>query len=453
MRGNIRKDHSSASGGVSRSALKKGNTAAAVGVFYVPQSSEDISPAGKPSSKASRGKAKIEEDESIDGEESGYQETGFDVTALSAAIEGISDKRPSSREKALNQLLSLMRGAHAKESLESLQDSYFESTQSGISKILSRPATSNEGESAMSVLCMLGLLIGPHEEAFFEKYSPVLTSLLESDDLQASALFALTFLSFICSDASNAQMADLCESILCEEAQAISVDVEVSEQLRVQAVASWTLLASRLDGGEILERSQERVFSVLAEMLEESSIEAKLAAGEGLSLLWEVADEIQPDANDASELSDLLCSEPGAVAKALVGLKHAAKESSRHVSKRDKKEQRHAFREFSSWIVNGQAPEEKVRFCGADYTARSFRELRLLADLRRVLGDCFERGVQIFPLVLDLIGLDARALQNESLLGEQTRKGSSVEKRRAAWRKQDRRYKGGETLPDSEDLY
>jgi len=44
-------------------------------------------------------------------------------------------------------------------------------------------------------------------------------------------------------------------------------------------------------------------------------------------------------------------------------------------------------------------------------------------------------------VVLDLVGIDATALQ-EGALGGQTRKGSGLEKRRDAHRKQDRRYKG-----------
>lgn len=68
----------------------------------------------------------------------------------------------------------------------------------------------------------------------------------------------------------------------------------------------------------------------------------------------------------------------------------------------------HTAREIAAFIVDGEAPEEGVRFTGVDYKACSFLQLRLLGDLRRVLGGCFERGLGVFPVVAEVRGVCLR---------------------------------------------
>lgn len=469
MRGEVRKQKSSSGGGVSRSSAKKGNSAAALGVFYVPQSSEappEKGPApkhGKGSGRGGgkgKGKGSREDDEDAENSDSDdggdvegsvlsmsgggtYQEQQFDVTALSECVEGLTDKRPSTRLKSITKLLSLIRGAAAVESIASLQDAYFETLQTSLVRVLARPGSPEEADAAGSVLCLLALITGPHEETFVDRYFPALVSLLEREEMSAPALFALSFITYICSD-NSARTLNLVEDILAEGAGSSSLPVDLEDlpdDCRAQAVKSWLLLAGVLEDAEVVSRARERVFCALAEQLDEANVELKLAAGEGLAFLWECAARLAPPDAEALEVAALLCSDATRAAKALAALTQASKESSKHMSKTDKKVQRHAFRAYTSFIVDGEPPGESVRFTGSDYSARSFRELRQLADLRRVLGDCFERALLVYPVVLDLVGIDASALQ-EGALGGQTRKGSGVEKRRDAHRKQDRRYKG-----------
>jgi hypothetical protein len=245
-------------------------------------------------------------------------------------------------------------------------------------------------------------------------------------------------------ESPGSQALNLCESLLCDDEDGVlSIDIdEVSEELRVQAVRSWCLLAGLLPAGEVVTRSRERVFVALLGMVLDAgtSSDTKQVAGEALAFCFECASAVSGDAQDAASLGETLCAVPELVQRTLTALQQAARESSRYISKKDRKEQRSAFREIVSYVVDGDAPEESVRFTGADFTARSFRELRLLGDLRRVLSDCFERGLVVYPLVLELIGLDPTEMQ-EVLSGTQVAKGSDREKRRAAYRKQDRRYK------------
>jgi hypothetical protein len=85
-----------------------------------------------------------------------------------------------------------------------------------------------------------------------------------------------------------------------------------------------------------------RVFSALVDLLEETSTEVKISAGECLGFLWETAldsglegGEQAPSGESAEELALRLLSEDSeTVSRALDVLNSTAKESSKKVSKK-----------------------------------------------------------------------------------------------------------------------
>lgn len=61
--------------------------------------------------------------------------------------------------------------------------------------------------------------------------------------------------------------------------------------------------------------------------------------------------------------------------------------------------QRAAFRDVENWIVNGEKPYESVRMKGAVLECTTFATLRLLEELREVLGDGFHSSLKVFPVI------------------------------------------------------
>jgi hypothetical protein len=50
-------------------------------------------------------------------------------------------------------------------------------------------------------------------------------------------------------------------------------------------------------------------------------------------------------------------------------------------------------------VVNGEHPEESVRMQGAVVEAASFATIRLLGELREVLGDGFQSSLKVYPIL------------------------------------------------------
>jgi len=265
--------------------------------------------------------------------------------------------------------------------------------------------------------------------------------------VQAQALFTLGFCCFIGRDVEQSQLWEYVEDMLCNGPD------DVSEVPFIQAARTWVLLAGVMDDMHVLERSQERVYEALSRILSEADdIEGRVTAGEGLAFLYEVADRVVPDAKSAAALNPSVCLQPAMADNTLKLLQAAAKESSKKVSKRDKKELRAALRAVEAWIFEAEPPEDSVQLQGATIVVSSFSRTFLLDDLKRVLGNGFQGALRNFDVVGEV--LEVQFLEDEVSPRRRVEKGSKAGKRRDIDRKQDRFYAGdgGGTYMESEDF-
>ena len=77
-----------------------------------------------------------------------------------------------------------------------------------------------------------------------------------------------------------------------------------------------------------------------------------------------------------------------------------SKESSKRISKKDRKEQRGEFRAIEDWLLKGEAlSEAPQRMQGAVLEVTSFKDLRTVDALRCVLGTGFHSSLRMYPVV------------------------------------------------------
>ncbi len=293
----------------------------------------------------------------------------------------------------------------------------------------------------MEVVALYCLLIGTDENEIFEQFEKVLTKNATDDygnELRVQAIATLSFVSFICSSDSNDRIMTFCEDVLCEESEG----TPVTSEMKARAIMSWLLLATVAPEEGVLERSKLRVFDAVSELLEDNESEVRIAAGIALATMWEFADAEAPGV-EYTVSGLVLCENPGSVSQAVVALQRIAKDSSKRVSKRDRKEQRAALRDVASWIVDGEPPTgETVRIQGAVLEMKTFKQMRLLEELREVLGDGLQSSLRVFPVLQDILGV---GYLTEDMDGDgqdsHVRKGGATEKLRSGYRKQDRKYR------------
>jgi hypothetical protein len=165
------------------------------------------------------------------------------VERLSEAVEKLAEKRPTTRESALKNLLKIFRGNN-QALVESVMN-YNETICSSLNKMLRRPASLTEGRLCLEVFCLLCLLDGPDSE-LHEEFEQILSKLVngssEFEELRTFAIAALAFSSYICSSEANYRVMTLCEDVLTGESEG----EPASSTLKARTASSSLLSSSSL---------------------------------------------------------------------------------------------------------------------------------------------------------------------------------------------------------------
>ncbi|KAJ1433359.1 interferon-related developmental regulator-domain-containing protein [Ochromonadaceae sp. CCMP2298] len=371
---------------------------------------------------------------------------------ISEAVEMLSEKRSSTRETGLESLITHFQssfGDASDLSIEGYQDTLTEQ----MLRMIRRPNSVKEGKLCIQLLCLLALYNGPEEDDFLNLFERPLQVLVDSasgslHDLSGPALSCLALISFVCGgvDASF-RVWGYCQRKLFNDKTAVgdagkAKAAEVA--VRAAAADAWALLATLRSGADVLASCRGDWGSLLQPLnviltSGASSIEAKVSAGKCLAYMWELADEASPGLETADS-GLLLCDDPEIIQETLNAVKTITKESSKRISKKDRKEQRAEFRDIEEWLLQGEAPSDSLRVQGAVLEIKSFGYMRLVEALKEVLGSGFHSSLRMFEVVRDMLGVEHMTDDMDGA-GEDRRveKGSSLDKSRSNYRKQDRR--------------
>lgn len=102
---------------------------------------------------------------------------------------------------------------------------------------------------------------------------------------------------------------------------------------------------------------------------------------------------------DATVSAELLCDDPNKVLDALSILTQAGNESTKRVNKKERKERKSAMKSVTSWVLEGNPPEEDpVCLQGGEAQLTSFGELRMMDALRAVLRGGVHSCLRVYPV-------------------------------------------------------
>lgn len=120
-------------------------------------------------------------------------------------------------------------------------------------------------------------------------------------------------------------------------------------------------------------------------------------------------------------------------------MRQIATDSSKKISKKDRKEQRTEFRAIEDYILHGHLPDETIHLQGCTITVNSFERMNIIDLLKLVMESGFQSVLRTFPVVCDVLEIDHLAEAHVgSGLDLKVGKGTSTEKSRANNRRQDR---------------
>lgn len=420
-------------------------------------------------------------------------------------LERLSSSHADERKESLAVFLRVVRNSVLTSGVQDcLLTSMMDTLRGALSRSINRLHSEEQEDEAvptMHLVCILGLVVGPDDDEFFEAFEAPLKKIVEcssvGETVQNLALFTLAFVSYICSSDTLAETLEYIEDLI------LNGPHEITDLPYLQACKSWILLSGALEQQEayVLRKSRSGLFGAVSSILENSfDAEGRTISGTCLAYLFEVAadfhshaheqqsfsgisplgtaeeeatpgsgdpipGEVEEDGFDSDEEEDrradhhiltaalnmtnedvsvdasramgkLLTGNDGLVERTLATLKAITKDSSKRVSKKDRKEQRAVFRDIESRVFDLTSPKEKVRFSGATVEVNSMQALTFLDSLRSVLGNGFQGALRSFPVLCDILNVQRLDPLDEVKSATRVAKGSKEEKKRMKARRE-----------------
>ncbi|XP_045718265.1 interferon-related developmental regulator 2 isoform X2 [Mirounga angustirostris] len=259
-----------------------------------------------------------------------------------------------------------------------------------------------KGEEQALAAAVLGLLCvqlgpGPKGEELFRSLQPLLVSVL-SDGTASPAARLHDLVS--CLNCLESVFSRSC-GVGGSTAPVVSASLH---GLLCAALQAWALLLTVCPSAHvshILDRQLPR----LPQLLSSESVNLRIAAGETIALLFELARDLEEDF--LYEDMEALCS----------ALRTLATDSNKYRAKADRRRQRSTFRAVLHFVEGGECEEESVRFGLEVLYVDSWARRRVYAAFKDVLGSGMHHHLQNNELLRDIFGLgpvlvlDATALK------------------------------------------
>ncbi|XP_048190735.1 interferon-related developmental regulator 2 isoform X2 [Perognathus longimembris pacificus] len=271
---------------------------------------------------------------------------------------------------------------------------------------------------AATVLGLLCIQLGPgaQGEELFRSLQPLLVAVIgDGTASPAARLHCASALGLGCYVAA-ADIQDLLSCLACLEgvfsrhcgaggsATAATVSPASIQGLLCAALQAWALLLTICPSSHV-SHILDRQLPWLPQLLASENVNLRIAAGETIALLFELARDLEEDFT--YEDMETLCG----------ALRALATDGNKHRAKADRRRQRSIFRAVLHFIEGGECEEEKVRFGFEVLYVDSWARHRIYAAFKEALGSGLHLHLQNNELLREVFGLgpvlvlDASALK------------------------------------------
>ncbi|KAG9472278.1 hypothetical protein GDO78_020505, partial [Eleutherodactylus coqui] len=358
---------------------------------------------------------------------------------LKEDIENLTDKSAKTRVAALGSLRLALSSQVLGDVLSERRVTFMDALERCLKK--GKDEEQSLAATVLSLLC-IQLGSGPEGEDVFHCLKPILISILTDSSAGVTARQSCAAALGLCCFIAASDVEDLvsCLSVL-EGILALLYSenngTPPSQQgLVCCAIQSWALLLTICPASQI-QKTLESHLPRLSGILASESVGLRIAAGESLALLYELARDLDEDFY--SEDTETLC----------VTLKQLATDSNKYRAKTDRRKQRSIFRDVLHYIENCDYQEETIKFGLEVMYMDSWARRRTYSSFKEALGSGVRHHLQhnevlrdIFslgpPLVLDAAAIKANKISraekhmfNSAAFKARTKARSRVRDKRA----------------------
>jgi len=365
---------------------------------------------------------------------------------LEEKIELLSEKSGLTREYALEHITKEMRANFLEEFLADRRVTLLEAAKRGLKK-------GSVKERQQSALCisLLSITLGADNGEVYRDASPVFDEVISNnslnDEARAAAFSALAMVAFISNNDEFATHKNL------EQCSAIFSDSRSSAALLVATLKAWSLLATTVSASYLHDDVIPVVLTRFVSLLQHDSVDVRLAAGEGIALIFEIARESEPDF-DLHRFGEFTHVD---IDNLLDALNELSSDKSRQRAKKDKAKQKTGFREITSSVEEGYYPSETLSFKHQKVEFDSWVKLTRLNALRDVLGEGLQVHFENNSVLQDIFGVRIdKSVKKTQLSAVEKRmlksQSSPLSKERTRNLKQQRAIKGSRFAHEDDEV-
>ncbi|RKP14516.1 interferon-related developmental regulator-domain-containing protein [Piptocephalis cylindrospora] len=323
---------------------------------------------------------------------------------LNQALEDLGEKRTTVREEALSQLTTVLCRRYTASVLESQQETVVDS----LKRCIQKGKTQKEGVEAAKALSVVYITLGPDLGMYDDLSLPLKYQISHAKrpGLQRALITALSMMCYVAGEGS-VETQDLL-GFLMGLAQGGSRALDPSVLTTI--LTSWGFLLTSLEGegGSLRDVSWvEGSLEAHRAWLEHPSTEVRIAAGENIALILEMATMIEEEDEEGDEAGVERWARGLDVIQDILPILHTlTRESAKHRSKKERSMQKSAFREVLEMVEEGQAPTDRtITFHGTVYPVDTWIKGKRLQVFRSALGEGLTVHVGENELLLDMLGL------------------------------------------------
>ncbi|KAI9594970.1 interferon-related developmental regulator-domain-containing protein [Syncephalis fuscata] len=294
--------------------------------------------------------------------------------AFDQAVDDLSEKRLSIREKALNQLIDVLAHHYIVDKLDRCKETVIDS----LKRCVKREKSAHENALGMRALSLCFITLGPGQDALFQDLCFSLKYIIThtgSAELREAGAIALAVSCFVGSEDAG----DTFDLLNFYSQQLVSPSNTAANQPNAQRAIlnAFGLLLTCVDDMGYAKQIFTNTIAVHIRLLESPHTEVRMASGENIALMYELLSKNGVSTSGLDERRDAI----------LLALYDLTNESSKRQSKKKRSVQKTVVRDVLHTIEDGEAPELKLKFHGKIFTFKSWNQLRRLQIFREVLGE------------------------------------------------------------------
>ncbi|XP_062374031.1 interferon-related developmental regulator 1 [Sardina pilchardus] len=349
----------------------------------------------------------VAEEAGESGEDSAQEDFQF---KLKVFIDSTVDKSAKTRQGALDSLKTAMATKILYEFISDQRMTITDSIERSLKK-----GKGEEQRAAASLACLLCIQLGSgiESEEVFKALKPIFKTILADGSANIQARQACATSLGLCTLVAEDDILDVCgtmelfESLFTRsysraDGSRPSVTPQTS-QLHTNALLSWALLLTICSGSHIRTVLHKHL-PKLPSLLESDDVNMRIAAGETIALLFELARDIEPDF-DSDEMESL-CEKLSALAT----------DCNKHRAKNDKRKQRSVFRDVLKAVEEGDFQTETIRFGTERMTIDSWVRKRTYDAFREFVGSGMNYHLQSNEFIRDVFQLGPPMLIDSATL-------------------------------------